>query len=71
MGIGNLLCLWLPWHRWTKLRDLSEQARLYECERCRRRWAMNYVMRCVLPWDTVQDFYRERETRRYGRPIVD
>jgi hypothetical protein len=54
-----MLCLWLPWHRWRKLRTLSAQSDLCVCARCGRKWAVNYDVRAVLPWSTVRHFYQE------------
>jgi hypothetical protein len=70
-GLFGWLCLYLPWHRWRKLRDLSVQAELCECTHCGRRWAMNNHVCAILPWDTVKHFYAQRETERFGRPICD
>lgn len=70
-GIFGWLCLWASWHPWRKLRALSEQSDLCECERCGRRWAMNNSVGAVLPWSTVSEFYAEHEIKRFGRPIRD
>jgi hypothetical protein len=65
-------CMAIPWHRWRRVRQLSAQSELIECNWCARRWAMNHSVQITLPFRSeVAAFYRERECRRYGRPIVD
>jgi hypothetical protein len=71
MGIGPAWCMSMPWHRWRKVRAVSEQADKLQCECCGRFWADNHRMRIMLPWDTVRELYERRETKQFGRPIVD
>lgn len=59
--IGEWLCLLLPWHKFRSVRKLYAGSELVECKHCRRLWAMNHDVQSVLPWHTVEDFYRRQD----------
>lgn len=59
--IGEWLCLLLPWHKYKMVRRLSGPADLVQCKHCSRLWAMNHEVMGVLPWHTVEQFYRRQD----------
>jgi len=61
IGLWNsLLCGWLPWHTWSAVERLSAQSERIVCDRCGRQYAINHYVRAVLPWASVEHFYRDR-----------
>lgn len=47
-------------HNYYLLKELSSQSDLIKCERCNKMFAINYSVRCLLPWDReLEKFYKE------------
>ena len=45
-------------HKYKTVKALSCQTDLIQCERCEKQYAMNYSVRCILPYDRdTQKFY--------------
>lgn len=70
-GFRAAWCMSMPWHTWRHVRWVSEVSEKLRCEHCGQEWSTNHDMRSTLPWDCVRELYDRRETKRFGRPIVD
>lgn len=60
LSFRQMLCLWLPWHRWVARKKVSAQSDYLRCS-CGREYGMNHDVRVILPWDEVRSIY-ERST---------
>lgn len=60
MSFGEILCLWLPWHRWSWSRQLSKWSWLAKCDHCGREWATNLDTEITIPFHMVRSQYIER-----------
>lgn len=58
MTLRMLLCLYPPWHKWKRVRWLSERSSLARCS-CGRQYAMNHDVGIILPWENVEHFYND------------
>ena len=66
--VGFIKCR-LGYHDFTVVRQLSKQASKLVCGRCNKKWAMNYDMRIMIPWDSeVEQFYDNAHARGFLRP---
>ena len=57
--LSRLLCI-IGKHDLTYIRKLSEQAALYQCEDCGRKWAIKMSGDCEgagIPWEEAESFY--------------
>lgn len=59
LSFRQMLCLWLPWHRFVVRRRVSAQSDYLKCS-CGREYGMNRDVRVILPWDDVKGFYHDR-----------
>ena len=41
----------LGYHKYIKIQDLPWQCARIGCTQCRKQFAINHTLRCVLPWD--------------------
>jgi len=47
-------------HKYHFIKSLSRQSDMIGCKRCRKRFAMNHSVRCILEWDReLEKFYEE------------
>lgn len=56
--IDKIMCL-LGRHKYVATQEFTDYSRRIACRRCRRMFAMNDDMRCVVPWDS--EFHRMYE----------
>ena len=54
----QMLCLWLPWHRFIVRKRMSAQTDYLRCS-CGREYGINHDARVILPWDAAQVGYGE------------
>lgn len=55
--LGKIKCLF-GYHKFGYVARLSRQTHMLACHRCRKRFAMNTDVRCVLEWDQeLEDLY--------------
>lgn len=63
--IGKILCFFGR-HKYVATQEFTDYGRRIACRRCRRMFAMNDDVRCVVPWDA--EFHQMYES--HGVKIV-
>jgi hypothetical protein len=66
--LRRILCA-IGRHRYVLVSPLSGQSDLIACYDCKKRFAINYSVRCVLPFDReMEKFYEELYTLGEPKP---
>lgn len=64
----KILCVF-GFHRFKHVTRLSAHSDMIACFDCRRRFAMNHSVRCILPWDReLENFYIDLAALEKGPP---
>lgn len=56
LSFREMLCLYLPWHKFVARKRVSAQSDYVRCS-CGREYGMNHDVRVILPWSDVRHLY--------------
>jgi len=66
LSLRQMLCLYLPWHKFVRRVRLSKQSDYLRCS-CGKEYAINFDCRMAVPFDDVRSVYDEKVLRKvYG-----
>ena len=58
----QMLCLWLPWHKFVVRRRVSKESDYLRCS-CGKEYGINYSVHVILPWSEVRSIYDKSQPR--------
>lgn len=63
----RILCLF-GFHSYRLVAHVNARVDHIGCPRCQRQWAINYEVRCLIPWAEVRGFHAENDGYPESRP---